>query len=120
MAHQKKRKINIINVFPQKKLMWTFSKMLHVNIINSELELVKNWCSRNKLTLNLSKTSYLVLKTHQNQNSLEDRSIKTGNAYLNEKNSIEIFRSRNRQTPVLEFTYTKVVQKVETDVRHIA
>ena len=30
----------------------------HVNVVNSELELVKNWCNRNKLTLNLSKTSY--------------------------------------------------------------
>ena len=55
------------------------------NVINSRLELVKNWCSQNKLTLNLSKTSYIVLKIHQNQNSLKNKSIKIGGIYLNEK-----------------------------------
>ena len=63
-----------------------------MNVINGELELVKNWCNRNKLTLNLSKTSYIVLKTHQNQNSLKNKSIKIGSTYLNEENSIKFLR----------------------------
>ena len=61
----------------------------HVNVINSKLELVKNWSNRNKLTLNLSKTSYIALKTHQNQSSLKSKSIKIGSTYLNEENSIK-------------------------------
>jgi len=33
----------------------------HINTINDELELIKNWCNLNKLTLNLeNKTNYLV------------------------------------------------------------
>jgi len=43
----------------------------------------------NKLTLNLEKTNYLVLQTPQNKRKLNLNSIKIGDSYLKETNSIK-------------------------------
>ena len=36
-------------------------------LINIKLKNVENWCNRNKLTVNMTKTHYIVLRTQQNK-----------------------------------------------------
>ena len=45
-----------------KHLIYT-AKNLNKNIaiINKELEVIKNWCNQNKLTLNVDKTNFIVI-----------------------------------------------------------
>jgi hypothetical protein len=57
--------------------------------INSELDLVNKWCVANKMTINLSKTSYIVMKTHQNKSQLNENEIKLDDTYLHEEQSIK-------------------------------
>jgi len=64
----------------------------------------------NKLTLNLEKTNYLVLQTPQNKRKLNLNSIKIGDSYLKETNSIkflgvEIDKSLSWNLHTLRFHY---------------
>jgi hypothetical protein len=46
-----------------------------IDLINLGLDLISNWCIANKLTLNLTKTNYIVMKSHQNNFVLENQVI---------------------------------------------
>ena len=48
----------------------------------------------------------MLLKTHKNQNSLNNKSIKIGSTYLNEENSIKFLGVEIDKH--LEFTYIKI------------
>lgn len=47
------------------------------DIINNDLNLLNNWCIKNKLTINFTKTNYIVLKHSQNRFKF------TGKLYFN-------------------------------------
>ena len=57
-------------------------------LINIELKNVENWCNRNKLTVNMTKTHYIVLRTHQNKTDLRGFSLKVFNTELIQLDSI--------------------------------
>ena len=57
-------------------------------LINIELKNVENWCIRNKLTVNMTKTHYIVLRTHQNKTDLRGFSLKMFNTELTQLDSI--------------------------------
>ena len=48
----------------------------HIDKVNEELKNVAGWCVKNKLTINLEKTNYIVMKNHQNRKILTPKTIK--------------------------------------------
>ena len=59
-----------------------------IEVINSELKLVENWCSRNKPTVNMDKTNFIIIKSYQNRFQLNKKLKLFGND-LNETESIK-------------------------------
>jgi hypothetical protein len=66
------------------------AKDLNHNIteLNSSLTEVLDWCNRNKLTLNIDKTHYILIKNYQNKFSLVN-DVKMGETVLSEVDSIK-------------------------------
>ena len=44
----------------------------HIYCLNNELLAIKNWCTSNKLTLNVDKTNFMLLKYPQNKFHLDN------------------------------------------------
>jgi hypothetical protein len=63
--------------------------ILELPKINEDLQILKNWCDINKLTLNLEKTQYILIKNRQNPFHLPQGMIKLDNTALKETNSIK-------------------------------
>ena len=57
--------------------------------INSELPAIYEWLFSNRLTLNLSKTKYLVFQLRQKVNSNFHPTLKIANQYLEQSDHIE-------------------------------
>ena len=55
--------------------------------INDELNNIKNWCNSNKLTLNIDKTNFIIIKNAQNK-SVMYKEIKMHNTEIAETNEI--------------------------------
>ena len=53
--------------------------------VNCELVKVENWLQANKLTLNVSKSNYIIFKSGQNRNKQNKISIKINNTNIEEK-----------------------------------
>lgn len=62
---------------------------MRINDINAELKLVETWCNSNKLTLNLNKTNYIVLKTHQNRKILQKNCLMVGSNFIHDEKTIK-------------------------------
>jgi hypothetical protein len=57
--------------------------------INNELCLIQNWCKQNKLTINVEKTNFVILKNFQNKFKFETDSIKMFGKTLTQKDTIK-------------------------------
>lgn len=57
--------------------------------INEDLQLLKTWCHNNKLTLNLDKTCYILIKNRQNPFHLPQDSIRLDDTALAESKNIK-------------------------------
>ena len=57
--------------------------------INNELCLIQNWCEQNKLTINVEKTNFVILKKFQNKFKFETDSIKMFGKTLTQKDTIK-------------------------------
>ena len=52
------------------------------NEIEAGLLYIKNWCDRNKLTINVKKTKHMLLKPRTNSPDLDQHKVKIGNTIL--------------------------------------
>ena len=59
-----------------------------IDNINLNLEAIGNWCHSNKLTLNIQKTNFILVKNYQN-NFVLNNTIKILNKNINETNTIK-------------------------------
>ncbi|XP_077991076.1 uncharacterized protein LOC144445410 [Glandiceps talaboti] len=50
---------------------FTKSQNTNLNTINAELNLVNDWCKTNKLTINVEKTNYMIIKTPQRRVTID-------------------------------------------------
>ena len=51
-------------------------------LMNSELEKVKEWCDVNKLSINMSKTNFMIIKSSRKKDMNIDIHIKTKDASM--------------------------------------
>jgi hypothetical protein len=60
------------------------SKNLLLDILLDILNALDYWCKCNKLTINLEKTNYIIIKNHQNPFCLPNRLLKISNTTIEE------------------------------------
>jgi len=58
-----------------------------MDIINCELKKIETWCNKNKLTENIGKTSYMIIKTAKNKQDLNGFALEMFNKKLAEVKS---------------------------------
>ena len=60
-----------------------------IDSINADLETLHNWCNLNKLTINLEKTNYIILKNPQNTFKFKEKSLKINGLPIEYSNDIK-------------------------------
>ena len=61
----------------------TTSQNINLNTINAKLNLVNDWCKANKLTINVEKTNYMIIKTPKRRVTI-DGHLSIDNTQLND------------------------------------
>jgi hypothetical protein len=88
----------------------------HIHLINDDLKTLLNWCNANKLTINLEKTNYIILKNPQNRYKFHEKSLMLNNHIL--QNSTDIKFLGVKLDSNLNWSYH--ISKLLKDFRPIA
>lgn len=87
-----------------------------ITSINEDLSTLYRWCIMNKLTINLTKTNYIILKNHQNKFCFNKNSIVLNNIPITNSNSIKFLGILLDN----HLNWTSHVTNILTDLRPIA
>ena len=85
-------------------------------LINTELKKVKDWCDINKLSINLSKTNYMIIKSSRKRNHDIDKQSSNGTSHtLERKDRIKYLGVMLDETVSFKYhIHTSVHERLET------